>query len=127
MKYEDLKPGAKVGACIYCGQIKVLEMEIPEDEDRNIQASRECNCALAQEKRAGKLTLSRAEAQITQITEGYDYSIAELLKFGARLIQEGQIDKINVVAENGDKISVATAAKGIKVSKIKTKKVEVTV
>ena len=118
----------RYGACIYCGQIGTYDGD-GEFSDKNIDilVSKECNCDSAVKKRNGELTISRAEAQISQLRENYSYGITELIKIGARLVQTGEADKVQVTAENGDKLSVSVASKGIKVSRIRTKKEEATV
>lgn len=97
---------SSIGYCKYCSASRMI-MDSPAmtEEDRNNQASFECDCEGATAEREVQYLISTGEASLDLIVGKKSKKVAEVLRPFLELIARGRIKKISV---NFDGITTAS-------------------
>ena len=91
------------GACIYCGQIQMLE--VPDnftEEDINLEVTKRCKCTEAEVYTRREEQIAGAERAIKDIFKDYDNlnEVKDYLITAARPVAENKFSKISISKGN---------------------------
>lgn len=114
----------KTGGCIYCGQIRTVEVEEGiTDRAVDIEVTKWCNCHDASKEREKLERMEAAQANVDKLFESNSTEVKEFLKAAVVLIGERRAGKISVELGGKVKAQISKTSKGnIKVERTESKK-----